>query len=96
MPVKGSRGGTGQRAQGLLPSKWTSPIWKRTDAAFVFAEELVFPEGGHAINFEGGAEAEADFVEGEAGEPFANGLERSGGDDSGAVGDGVVGKTAGE
>src|SRR5208282_1496120 len=22
--------GTGQRAQGLLPSKWTSPIWKRT------------------------------------------------------------------
>ena len=95
MPVKGSRGGTGQRAQGLLPSKWTSPIWKRTDAALVFAEELVFPEGGHAIDFERGAEAEAHFVEGETGEPFAYGLERSRRDDRGAAGDGVVGKTAG-
>jgi len=65
------------------------------DAVFVFTEELVFPEGGHAIDFEGGAEAQADFVECEAGEPFANGLERSGGDDGGAVGDSVVGKTAG-
>ena len=63
-------------------------------AALVFAEEPVFPEGGHAIEFEGGAKAEADFLEGEAGEPLANGLERSGGDDGGAIGDGVVGKTA--
>src|SRR6266403_1502302 len=29
-PVCGSRGGTGQRAQGLLPSKFTSPMRKRT------------------------------------------------------------------
>src|SRR5271157_5228651 len=41
-------------------------------AALVFAEEPILPKGGHAIYFEGGAEAEADFVEGEAGEPFAN------------------------
>ena len=65
------------------------------DTALVFAEELVFPEGGHAIDFERGAEAEADFIQGEPREPFADGLERSGGDDGGAVGDGVVGKTAG-
>jgi len=43
-------------------------------AALVFTEELVFPEGGHAIYFERGAKAEANFVQGEAGEPFANGL----------------------
>jgi len=64
-------------------------------AALIFAEELVFPEGGHAIDFEGCAEAEADFVERETREPFAYGLQRRGGDDGGAVGDGVVGKAAG-
>jgi len=64
------------------------------DAALIFAEELVFPEGGDAIDFERGAEAEADFLECEAGEPFAYGLQRSRRDDGGPVGDGIVGKTA--
>ena len=65
------------------------------DAAFVFAEELVFPERGDTIDFESGAETAADVVDGMAGEPFGDGLERSGGDDRGAIGDGVVGETAG-
>jgi len=30
-------------------------------AAFVFAEELIFPEGGDAVNFESGAETFAGF-----------------------------------
>ncbi len=34
------------------------------DAAFVFAEEAVFPEGGDAVEFEGGAETEPDVVDG--------------------------------
>ena len=68
-------------------------------AALVFAEELVFPESRHAVDFECGAEALADFVEtdagksfGSCGEPLGNGLQGSCGDDGGAAGDGVVGK----
>src|SRR5271157_6267208 len=63
-------------------------------AALVFSEELVFPKGGDAIDFESGAEAQADILDGEAGKPFADRLKRSGGDDGGTAGDGVVGKTA--
>jgi hypothetical protein len=75
--------------------------------AFVFAEELVFPEGGDAIYFQSGAKALAGFIERDAGEslsargkpfvpqgkPLGDGLERGGGDDGGAAGDGIVGKT---
>src|SRR5208283_2674705 len=64
-------------------------------AALVFTEELVLPEGGHAVNFKRGAEAQADFVQGEPREPFAYSLERSRRNDRGSVGDGVVGKTPG-
>lgn len=35
-------------------------------ATFVFAEELVFPEGGDAVDFESGAETLAGFVDGDA------------------------------
>ncbi len=87
--------GDGAAGAGIAALEMDFADLEADEAAFVFAEELVFPEGGHAIDFEGGAEAKADFVECEAGEPFANGLKRSGGDDGGAVGDGVVGKTAG-
>lgn len=69
------------------------------DAAFVFAEELIFPEGGDAVDFESGAETAPNIFEREAregvgyrGEPVRDGLERSCGDNRGAVGDGVVGK----
>jgi hypothetical protein len=82
------------------------------DAAFLFTEETIFPEGRQLfagrgacwveIDLEGGAETLASFVEGDArepfgawSEPFGDGLKRSGGDDGGAVGDGVVRKTAG-
>jgi hypothetical protein len=69
---------------------------------------LIFPEGGDAIDFESGAEAEAGFVEGDAretlgtrekplgvaqGKPLGDGLQRVGGDDGGAIRDGVVGET---
>jgi len=64
------------------------------DAAFLFAEEAVFPEGGDAVDLESGAEAKAEVVDGKAGEPSGNGLERRGGDDGGAAGDGVIGKAA--
>jgi hypothetical protein len=60
--------------------------------AFVFGEELVFPEGGDTVNFEGGAETLADVVDGKTGKPLNDGLEGGGGDDGGAVGDGVVGE----
>src|SRR5208283_3519071 len=65
------------------------------DAALVFTEQPVFPEGGHAIDFERGAKAKPDFVQGESWEPFANGLQRSCRDDRGSVSDRVVGKAAG-
>ena len=87
--------GDGATRAGIAALEMDFADLEADDAALVFAEELVFPEGGHAFNFERGAEAQADFVQREAGKPFANGLERSRGDDRGAVGDGVVGKTAG-
>ncbi len=69
-------------------------------AAFVFAEELIFPEGRDAVDFERGAEALAGFVESDTwktlrrwAEPLSYGLQRGSGDDGGAAGDGVVGET---
>ncbi len=71
------------------------------NAAFVFAEELVFPEGGDAVDLESGAETAANIFEREAGKaigsggkPVGYGLEGSGGNDGGTAGDGVVGKAA--
>ena len=76
-------------------------------AAFVFAEELIFPEGGDAVDFERGAEALAGFVERDSRKPFvpqgeplrcrpkplSYGLQRSCGNDGGATRDSVVGET---
>ena len=67
--------GDGAAGAGIAALEMDFADLEADDAALVFAEELVFPEGGDAIDLEGGAEAEADFVEGKAGEPFANGLE---------------------
>jgi hypothetical protein len=61
------------------------------DAAKLRGEELVFPEGRYAVEFECGPETQAGFGDGEGGEPVADGVERSGGDDGGAVGDEVIG-----
>jgi len=70
-------------------------------AAFVFAEELVFPESGDAIYFQSGAKALAGFIDIESreslrrgAEPLGHGFEGGGGDDGGAASDGVVGKAA--
>jgi len=70
------------------------------DAAFVFAEELIFPEGGDAVDFQSGAKALAGFINGDTrktlrrgAEPLGDGFERGGGDDGGSAGNRVVGKT---
>lgn len=78
---------------------------KANDAAFVFAEELVFPEGRQLlskrdpfrvdVDFESGAKAKANVVDGETRKPFGDGLERGCGNDGGAVGNGVVGEAPG-
>ena len=71
------------------------PDFEADNTALVRAEELILPERGNAIDFEGSAEALAGFVENDARKPIAKGLERSGGDDCGAVGDGIIGETVG-
>jgi len=68
---------------------------KADGAAFVFGEELVFPEGGNTLDFESGAEALADAVDGKAGEPVGDSLEGGCGSDSRAVSDSVVGEATG-
>src|ERR1700738_1251433 len=78
------------------------------DAALVFAVELIFPERGQVsvragslrgnvdpIDFERGAKTLPRGVERQAGEPIAHRLQRRGGNNRGAVGDGVVGKAFG-
>ena len=69
------------------------------DAAFFLAEELIFPEGGDAVDFERGTEAFADFIHADAGKalgrrrkPLGNCLKGSGGHDRGTAGDGFVGE----
>jgi len=86
--------GNGAAGAGIAALEMNFADLEADGAALVFAEELIFPEGGHAIDFERGAEAEADIVEGKTGEPFGDGLERGGGDDGRAVGDGVIGEAA--
>lgn len=48
-----------------------------------------------ALNFERGAKALTSLFKSDAREPFADGLQRRGGDNGRAVGNGVVGKAAG-
>jgi len=65
---------------------------------------LIFPEGRHAVDFEGGAEALSDFVRLMPGEILWELREThsetvckgSCGDNSGAAGHGVVGETVSE
>lgn len=88
----GITGGDGAAGAGIAPFKVYGADAEADYVALVFGEESIFPEGGGAIDFEGSAEAEAGFFEGEAGKPIANGLQSRGGNDGRAVGDGVVGK----
>jgi len=64
-------------------------------AAKFRAEEMVFPEWWDTVEFQSRAETQTSFGDIEAGEPFANGLERGRGDDCRAVGDEVVGDAGG-
>src|SRR5258707_926201 len=43
---------------------------------FVFAEKLIFPERGHAIDFQRGAESFTSFVQRDAGKKFGDCLQR--------------------
>src|SRR5271163_3961782 len=62
-------------------------------AAFFLAEELVFPERGHAVDFERRAEAQAHFLERHARKQIAGGLQTRGGNDGRAVSNSIIGKT---
>jgi hypothetical protein len=63
------------------------------NAALVLTEKLIFPESRDAVDFKRSAKAEANVIEGEAGKPLADGLERGRGDDRWAIRDGIVGET---
>lgn len=91
---EGIAGRDGATGAGIAALEMDIADLKTDGAALVFAEKLIFPEGGDAIDFERGTEAKADVVDGKAGEPISDGLERGSGDDGGAVGDGVVGEAA--
>jgi hypothetical protein len=95
-------GRDGTAGAGIAAFKVDFADGEADDAAFVLAEELVFPEGGNAVELEGGAKAAANIFGREAGEslgtrgkPVGDSLEGRGGDDGGTVGDGVVGESAG-
>ena len=60
--------------------------------AGIIGEELIFPEGGNAVDLERSTKAETGFADGDARKPLADGLESGSRDDSGAVGDGIVWK----
>ena len=85
--------GYGAAGAGVAAFKTDFADGEPDGAAFVGAKELIFPEGGDTVDFESGAEAEAEVVEGEALKPRGDGLEGCAGDDGGAAGDGVVGET---
>ena len=63
------------------------------NAALVLAKKMIFPESRDTVDFKRSAEAEANVIQGESGEPLADGLERGSGDDRWAIRDGVVGKS---
>ena len=87
--------GDGAAGAGIATFKMNGADLEPNYVARIFGKELIFPEGGDTIDFERSAETQAGFLEGDAGEPFADGLQRGGGDDGGTIGDGIVGKTFG-
>ena len=64
-------------------------------ATFFGAEELILPKCGNAVDLQRSAKAKSYIVNGEAGEPFANGLKGSGRDNGGTVCDRIVRKAVG-
>src|SRR5260370_39224087 len=57
------------------------------NTAFFFAEGLTFPERGHTVYLECGAEALASFFEGRAAQPSASGLQTRAGNTGRAASD---------
>jgi hypothetical protein len=59
--------GNGTAGTGIAAFQMNFADGEADYAAFVFAEELIFPEGRNAVDFESGAETAADVVEWETG-----------------------------
>jgi hypothetical protein len=91
--------GAGIARRDGAPGAWIAPFQlnftdrKTNGAAFVFPEELIFPEGGDAIDFKGSAEAPADIIDREAREPAGDGFKCRSRNDGRSIRDGVVGET---
>jgi hypothetical protein len=97
----GIAGRYGAAGAGIAAFEMNLADGETDDAAFVFAKQLIFPEGRDAIDLERGAETPANIFEREAGKavgsggkPIGYGLQGSGGNNRGAAGDGIVGKAA--
>jgi hypothetical protein len=98
----GIAGRDGAAGAGIAAFEVGGAETETNNAAFVWAEKLIFPESGkgvaagdvrgRGVDFEAGAKAEAGFFERDAGKPFGDGAESGRGDDGGAVGDGVIGE----
>ncbi len=96
MPVKGSTGRDGATGAGIAALEGNFTDAEADDAALVFAEETIFPESRALLSFQerfGKRRRTSSRVR--PGNHSRDGLERSGGDDGGATGDGVVGEAAG-
>ena len=91
--------GNGAAGTGMAAFEIHLADFEADDAAFFFAKELIFPEGRDAIDFECGAETLADFIHTNAGKapgcwrkPPGDCMQRGGGNDGGAAGDGFIGE----
>ncbi len=103
----GITGGNGAAGAGMTAFQIDFADFEADDATLFLAEELIFPEGRDAVDFERGAETFTDFIKTDAGKaircrrkpfvpqgkPIGDGLQRGGGDDGGAAGDGFVGES---
>jgi len=99
----GIAGRDGATSAGIAAFEVGGAETETDDAAFVWAEELIFPEGGkgvaagdvrgRSVDFQVGTKAEAGFFERHSRTPFGDGAKAGRGDDGGTVGDGVIGET---
>ena len=79
---------------GIATLERNIPNLKAHHAAFIFAEQTVFPERRHSIDFQRRAKALPYIVDRKPRKPFAHTLQRSGRNNRGPVSDGVVRETA--
>src|SRR5262249_38857033 len=82
----------GTAGAGIAAFKRDFADFETHDVIFIGSEELVFPKRRYTFDLECGAEAFARFIQRDSGEPVADRLQGSGGDDRGAGSEAVVGK----